>query len=135
MRTYDMMKVAAALHSTIPMTYSPWRYGVAPPSTCPLRFLKGVPWKRLEFLPPVIPNICFSDVAAGSNAVGYTAYPDNLIVKFIEEAAEAGIDIFRIFDLNWVEAMKVSIRTVRERTNSVAEACICYTGDISPSKI
>ena len=41
------------------------------------------------------------------------------------------MDIFRIFDsLNWVEAMKVSIRTVRERTNSVAEACICYTGDV-----
>ena len=40
----------------------------------------------------------------GSNAVGYAAYPDNLVIRFIEEAAEAGIDLFRIFDsLNWVE--------------------------------
>ena len=67
----------------------------------------------------------------GSNAVGYKAYPDNLIVRFIEQAAETGIDIFRIFDsLNWVEAMKVSIRAVRERTDALAEAAICYTGDL-----
>ncbi len=67
----------------------------------------------------------------GSNAVGYTAYPDNLIEKFIEKSWENGIDIFRIFDsLNWVEAMKVSIRTVRERTGALAEAAISYTGDI-----
>ncbi len=48
------------------------------------------------------------------------------------QAAETGIDIFRIFDsLNWIEAMKVSIRTVREETDALAEACICYTGDIT----
>jgi pyruvate carboxylase len=67
----------------------------------------------------------------GSNAVGYKAYPDNLIEKFIEKAGETGIDIFRIFDsLNWLEAMKVSIKAVRERTNALAETAICYTGDI-----
>lgn len=50
----------------------------------------------------------------------------------MEEAAETGIDVFRIFDsLNWVEAMKTSIRTVVERTDALAEACICYTGDLS----
>ena len=72
----------------------------------------------------------------GSNAVGYKAYPDNLVETFIEKAWETGIDIFRIFDsLNWLEAMKVSIKTVRERTEAIAEACICYTGDISdPSR-
>ncbi|MFK7926138.1 MAG: biotin/lipoyl-containing protein, partial [Bacteroidia bacterium] len=68
----------------------------------------------------------------GSNGVGYTAYPDNLIQEFIVKSAETGIDVFRIFDsLNWVENMEVSIKTVRERTESIAEACIGYTGDIS----
>src|SRR5690606_13296808 len=44
---------------------------------------------------------------------------------------KAGIDIFRIFDsLNWVDGMKVSIKAVRERTESLAEACICYSGNI-----
>ncbi|MCB9263689.1 MAG: pyruvate carboxylase [Lewinellaceae bacterium] len=132
MRTYDMMKVARSFalhHADDVFSMEVWggaTFDVA------LRFLKECPWKRLEFLRQAIPNICFQMLLRGSNAVGYTAYPDNLIIKFIEEAAEAGIDIFRIFDsLNWVEAMKVSIRTVRERTNSVAEAAICYTGDIT----
>lgn len=132
MRTYDMMKVArsfALRHPNDVFSMEVWggaTFDVA------LRFLKECPWKRLEFLREAIPNICFQMLLRGSNAVGYTAYPDNLIIKFVEEAAEAGIDIFRIFDsLNWVEAMKVSIKTVRERTNSIAEAAICYTGDIT----
>ncbi|MCB9273305.1 MAG: pyruvate carboxylase [Lewinellaceae bacterium] len=132
MRTFDMMKVARSFalhHADDVFSMEVWggaTFDVA------LRFLKECPWKRLEFLREAIPNICFQMLLRGSNAVGYTAYPDNLIVKFIEEAAEAGIDIFRIFDsLNWVEAMKVSIRAVRERTNSIAEACLCYTGDIT----
>jgi pyruvate carboxylase len=67
----------------------------------------------------------------GSNAVGYSAYPDNLIEKFVEKSSEAGVDVFRIFDsLNWIEAMKVSIKAVRERTPGIAEAAICYTGDL-----
>ena len=67
----------------------------------------------------------------GSNAVGYSAYPDNLIEKFVEKSWETGIDVFRIFDsLNWVEAMKVSMRAVRERTDALCEAAICYTGDV-----
>jgi pyruvate carboxylase len=63
--------------------------------------------------------------------VGYKAYPDNLIEKFIEESWNKGIDVFRIFDsLNWVEGMKRSIQVVRERTGAIAEAAICYTGDV-----
>ena len=132
MRTYDMMKVARSFAQHHPNDVFSMEVWGGATFDVSLRFLKECPWKRLEFLRQAIPNICFQMLLRGSNAVGYTAYPDNLIVKFIEEAAEAGIDIFRIFDsLNWVEAMKVSIRTVRERTNSVAEACICYTGDIS----
>ncbi|HAA23043.1 MAG TPA: pyruvate carboxylase, partial [Cytophagales bacterium] len=77
-----------------------------------------------------MPNVLLQMRLRGSNAVGYKAYPDNLVVKFIEQASQTGIDIFRIFDsLNWVEAMKVSIRAVKE-TDSLAEACLCYTGDV-----
>ncbi len=136
MRTLDMLKVAESFaknHAGSVFSMEVWggaTFDVA------LRFLKECPWRRLEMLREAIPNILFQMLLRGSNAVGYTAYPDNLIEKFVEEAAETGIDIFRIFDsLNWVEAMKVSIKAVRERTNSLAEACICYTGDITnPSK-
>ncbi|MGD1893663.1 MAG: biotin/lipoyl-containing protein, partial [Cyclobacteriaceae bacterium] len=96
-----------------------------------MRFLYEDPWERLAQFREAIPNILLQMLLRGSNAVGYKAYPDNLIEKFIEKAWETGIDIFRIFDsLNWVEAMKVSIRTVRERTEALAEAAICYTGDL-----
>ena len=69
-----------------------------------------------------------------SNAVGYTAYPDNVVRAFVEEAARQGIDIFRIFDsLNWLPNMKVAMEAVR-RTGKVCEAAICYTGDILDPK-
>jgi pyruvate carboxylase len=96
-----------------------------------LRFLKENPWKRLEILRGLMPNVLFQMLLRGSNGVGYKAYPDNLIVRFVEEAAHNGIDVFRIFDsFNNIESMLTSIKTVRNNTKSIAEACICYTGDI-----
>lgn len=135
MRTYDMLNVAESYaHHLGDQVFSLEMWGGATFDVA-MRFLKEDPWKRLTKLREAIPNVLFQMLLRGSNAVGYTAYPDNLVVKFVEEAAEAGIDIFRIFDsLNWIEAMKVSIKTVRERTNSIAEACICYTGDITDPK-
>lgn len=131
MRTYDLMQVAESYsYKQAEHLFSMEVWGGATFDVS-LRFLKECPWERLAMLREAIPNILFQMLLRGSNAVGYTAYPDNLIEKFVEQAAETGIDIFRIFDsLNWVEAMRTSIRTVRERTDALAEACICYTGDI-----
>jgi pyruvate carboxylase len=68
----------------------------------------------------------------GSNGVGYKAYPDNLVSAFTVKAAEEGIDVFRIFDaLNWVKSMAPAIKVVRNQTHAIAEACLCYTGDLS----
>lgn len=132
MRTYDLLQVAESFarhHGGEIFSMEVWGGATFDVS---LRFLKECPWERLEDLRKAIPNTLFQMLLRGSNAVGYTAYPDNLIEQFIIEAAETGIDLFRIFDsLNWVEAMKTSIRTVRERTNAIAEACLCYTGDIT----
>lgn len=131
MRTYDMLEVAesfARQHGSDIFSMEVWGGATFDVS---LRFLKECPWQRLRDLRAAMPNMLLQMLLRGSNAVGYTAYPDNLIIKFIEQAAATGIDIFRIFDsLNWVEAMKTSIKTVRERTDSIAEACLCYTGDI-----
>lgn len=100
-----------------------------------LRFLKECPWKRLEMLRKAMPNVLLQMLLRGSNGVGYKAYPDNLIEQFIETSAESGIDVFRIFDsLNWVKGMETSIKAVRKRTNSIAEACICYTDDVMNPK-
>ncbi|MEM6319916.1 MAG: pyruvate carboxylase [Bacteroidota bacterium] len=132
MRSFDMLQVAESFaknHGSDLFSMEVWGGATFDVS---LRFLKECPWLRLEQLREKIPNVLFQMLLRGSNAVGYKAYPDNLIEKFIVEAHETGIDLFRIFDsLNWVDAMKTSIRTVRNETDGLAEACICYTGDIS----
>ena len=129
-RTLDMLKVAEGFAKNHPNIFSMEVWGGATFDVC-MRFLHENPWDRLKLLREAMPNVLLQMLLRGSNGVGYKAYPDNLVEKFIEKTAETGIDIFRIFDsLNWVEAMKVSIKTVRERTDSIAEACICYTGDL-----
>ena len=123
-----------ALPKTIPECFfdgSSW--GGATFDVCIRAFCNEDPWDfgACVYCAKLCPTFCYKMLFRGSNAVGYAAYPDNLVAKFIEKSAENGIDIFRIFDsLNWLDGMKMSIKTVRERTNSIAEACICYTGDI-----
>jgi pyruvate carboxylase len=135
MRTIDLYQIAESYARNQSNIFSMEVWGGATFDVC-MRFLKESPWMRLQLLRQKIPNILFQMLLRGSNAVGYKAYPDNLIETFIEKSWQTGIDVFRIFDsLNWLEAMKVSIRTVRERTEALAEACICYTGDITnPAK-
>ena len=128
-RTLDMLKVAEAVSKNHPEIFSLEMWGGATFDVA-LRFLHECPWQRLEWMRECIPNILFQMLIRGSNAVGYTAYPDNLVEEFIEKSWKKGIDVFRIFDsLNWLDGMKVSINAVKERTNGLAEACICYTGD------
>ncbi|OJJ22316.1 pyruvate carboxylase [marine bacterium AO1-C] len=130
MRGMDLVRVAESYAKAHADVFSMEVWGGATFDVS-MRFLKENPWQRLREIRKRVPNILLQMLLRGSNAVGYKAYPDNLIEKFIEKSAENGIDIFRIFDsLNWIENMKVSIRAVREYTNSLAEACICYTGDI-----
>jgi pyruvate carboxylase len=133
-RTIDMLKVAEVFAQRHPEMFSMEVWGGATFDVA-LRFLHECPWKRLEALRIAIPNILLQMLIRGSNAVGYTSYPDNLVEKFIEKSWETGVDIFRIFDsLNWIDSMKVSIHAVRERTGGIAEACICYTGDFMNPK-
>ena len=130
MRTYDMMKVAEGFAKNHPNVFSMEVWGGATFDVC-LRFLKENPWERLKLLREAIPNILLQMLIRGSNGVGYTAYPDNLIERFVTEAWENGVDVFRIFDsLNWMESIEPCIKYVRKNTGGLAEASICYTGDI-----
>ncbi|WP_452232596.1 pyruvate carboxylase [Lacinutrix sp. MEBiC02595] len=130
MRSFDMLKVAESFAKNHPNTFSMEVWGGATFDVC-LRFLHESPWTRLRELRKAVPNILFQMLLRGSNAVGYKAYPDNLIEKFVEKSWENGVDIFRIFDsLNWVKAMEPSINYVRNKTGGIAQAAISYTGDI-----
>ena len=129
-RSVDMLAVAEGFAKAHPQLFSMEMWGGATFDVS-MRFLHECPWRRLQQLREAMPNVLFQMLFRGSNAVGYTAYPDNLIEKFIEESWNNGIDLFRIFDsLNWIEGMKRSIQVVRERTGGIAEATICYTGDV-----
>jgi len=129
-RTLDMLAVAEGFAKANPQVFSLEMWGGATFDVS-MRFLRECPWQRLQQLRKAVPNILLQMLFRGSNAVGYKAYPDNVIEKFIEKSWENGIDVFRIFDsLNWVEGMKRSIQVVRERTGGIAEATICYTGDV-----
>lgn len=133
-RSVDMLKVAEGYAKEFPQLFSMEMWGGATFDVC-MRFLKEDPWVRLESLRAAMPNILTQMLIRSSNAVGYTSYPDNLVESFIEESGKRGMDVFRIFDsLNWFESMKTSITAVNERTDGIAEACICYTGEILNKK-
>lgn len=128
-RTNDLLHIAEPTARLWPDMFSMEMWGGATFDVA-YRFLNEDPWDRLLKLREKAPNVLFQMLLRASNAVGYKNYPDNVIEEFVKKSAMAGIDVFRIFDsLNWVEGMKVAIRAVRE-TGKIAEAAICYTGDI-----
>lgn len=132
-RTYDMLAIAGAVAHRTPELFSLEMWGGATFDSS-MRFLHEDPWERLRQLREKIPNICFQMLFRGSNAVGYSNYPDNVVAGFVKHAAESGMDIFRIFDsLNYTPNLKVAMEAVN-KTHAICEAAICYTGDILDPK-
>ncbi|MHC1697888.1 MAG: pyruvate carboxylase [Geobacteraceae bacterium] len=132
-RTHDLLRIAEPTSHLGAGLFSLEMWGGATFDVS-MRFLKECPWQRLAKLKEAIPNILFQMLLRGSNAVGYTNYPDNVVQRFVEEAADSGIDVFRVFDsLNWTKGMTVAMDAVR-KTGKVCEASICYTGDITDPK-
>jgi len=129
LRSYDMIAVAEAVARRTPNLFSMEMWGGATFDTA-MRFLHEDPWRRLRGLRERIPNICFQMLFRGSNAVGYSNYPDNAVAGFVKHSAAAGMDIFRVFDsLNYLPNLKVAMEAVNE-THAICEAAICYTGNI-----
>ncbi|WP_118974515.1 pyruvate carboxylase [Taibaiella koreensis] len=96
-----------------------------------LRFLHECPWTRLQEIRKAMPNVLLQMLFRGYNAVGYSAYPRNVIQQFIEKSWENGVDVFRIFDsLNNIESMLPGIEHVVKHTGGIAQPAICYTGNV-----
>ncbi|BAI80742.1 pyruvate carboxylase [Deferribacter desulfuricans SSM1] len=133
LRTFDMLQIADAYAHHMHHLFSLEMWGGATFDVA-YRFLKESPWERLRLLKDKIPNILFQMLIRASNAVGYTNYPDNVVKKFIELSAKNGIDVFRIFDcFNWTAQIIPVIEEVKKQ-GKIAEAAICYTGDILDTK-
>ena len=130
-RTRDLLAVADHVARTTPELWSVECWGGATYDVA-LRFLAEDPWERLAALREAIPNIGLQMLLRGRNTVGYTPYPTEVTEAFVQEAAETGIDVFRVFDaLNDVSQMRPAIDAVRATGTSVAEVALCYTGDLS----
>ena len=129
MRSIDMLRIAPHYAQLVPRLFSVESWGGATFDVA-MRFLNEDPWQRLADLSAAMPNLMQQMLLRASNGVGYTNYPDNVVRFFVQQSADAGVDVFRIFDcLNWAENMRVAIDAVCE-TGKIAEAAICYTGDI-----
>ncbi|MBY5972133.1 pyruvate carboxylase [Ferrimonas balearica] len=129
MRSVDMIRAAPSYASNLSQLFSLECWGGATFDVA-FRFLQEDPWQRLRDIRAACPNILTQMLLRGSNGVGYTNYPDNVVQSFVKQAAETGMDVFRVFDsLNWVENMRVAMDAVID-TGKICEGTVCYTGDI-----
>lgn len=129
-RGRDLVEAAPYVARLTPQLLSVEAWGGATYDVA-LRFLGEDPWQRLEALRAAMPNLCIQMLLRGRNTVGYTPYPTEVTEAFVKEAAETGIDIFRIFDaLNDIEQMKPAIDAVLATKTAVAEVALCYTADL-----
>ncbi|SDY44896.1 pyruvate carboxylase [Citreimonas salinaria] len=129
MRSIDMIRATPAYAHNLPQLFSVECWGGATFDVA-YRFLQECPWQRLRDIRERLPNVMTQMLLRGANGVGYTNYPDNVVQFFVRQAAESGVDVFRVFDsLNWVENMRVAMDAVLD-SGKVLEGTICYTGDI-----
>lgn len=127
MRTRDMLPIAEHLDQVGYFSMEVW--GGATFDTC-IRYLNEDPWERLRALKLAMPNTQMQMLLRGQNLVGYRHYADDVVEKFVEKAAENGVDVFRIFDaVNDIRNMEKSIR-VAKRMGAHVQGAVCYT--ISP---
>lgn len=95
-----------------------------------IRFLNEDPWERLRTFRKLLPHSRLQMLLRGQNLLGYRHYEDTVVDRFVEKAAENGMDVFRVFDaLNDIRNLRRSIAAVR-RTGKHAQGTICYT--VSP---
>ncbi|WP_172121570.1 pyruvate carboxylase [Devosia sp. 919] len=129
MRSFDITRVAQAYANGLPNLFSLECWGGATFDVA-MRFLNEDPWERLAQVRDGAPKILTQMLLRGSNGVGYTNYPDNVVRFFVQQAAKGGVDVFRVFDcLNWVDNMRVAMDAVLE-ADKVCEGVLCYTGDM-----
>ncbi|MBI5179368.1 MAG: pyruvate/oxaloacetate carboxyltransferase [Nitrospinae bacterium] len=124
MRTEDMLPIAERMDKAGYWSVEMW--GGATFDSC-IRFLNEDPWERVRQLRQRMPNTRFQMLLRGQNLLGYRHYADDVVYRFVELAASAGIDVFRIFDaLNDVRNLETAIKAVKKEGKHV-EGTISYT--------
>ena len=124
MRTRDMLPIAEKLDGAGFFSLEVW--GGATFDSC-IRFLNEDPWERLRSLKETVKETPLQMLLRGQNLVGYRHYADDVVIKFVEKAAENGVGVFRIFDaVNDIRNMEVSIKTAK-KSGAHVQGTISYT--------
>ncbi|MBL1271588.1 MAG: sodium-extruding oxaloacetate decarboxylase subunit alpha [Oceanospirillales bacterium] len=124
MRLDDMLPIAEKLDKVGFWSLESW--GGATFDSC-IRYLGEDPWERIRELKKVMPNTPQQMLLRGQNLLGYRHYADDVVERFVERAAENGVDVFRIFDaMNDPRNLATAIKAVR-KTGKHAQGTISYT--------
>ncbi len=125
MRTEDMEAIAEAVGKVGYHALEIW--GGATFDTMH-RFLGEDPWERPRRLRRYIPKeVKFQMLLRGQNLVGYRNYADDVVEAFVDEACDAGIEIFRVFDaLNDERNFETAARAIK-RNGMHFQAALSYT--------
>ncbi len=127
MRLDDMLPIAEKLDQVGFWSLESW--GGATFDAC-IRYLGEDPWDRIRQLKAAMPNTPQQMLFRGQNILGYRHYADDLVEKFVERAAESGVDVFRVFDaMNDPRNLECAIAAVRKQEKH-AQGTLSYT--VSP---
>jgi len=127
MRIEDMLPICDKLDQVGFWSIESW--GGATFDSC-IRYLGEDPWERIRKLKAAMPNTPQQMLFRGQNILGYRHYADDLVEKFVERAAENGVEVFRIFDaLNDMRNLETAIKAT-VAIGKHAQGTISYT--VSP---
>ena len=96
------------------------------------RFLGDDPWERIRTIKSILKKTPTMMLLRGQNLVGYRNYADDVAYRFVRYAAEAGVDIFRVFDAlndmrNWEVSVKALMDAKKEGLMAHFQAAVCYS--------
>ena len=124
LRMDDMTPIAAAMDAVGFDAMEVWGGATFDAAT---RFLGEDPWERLRAFKALIPNTPLSMLLRGQSLVGYRTYANDVVDAFVQQAADVGIDIFRVFDaLNDPVNLDRAAQAVK-RSGKHLQLTICYS--------
>jgi pyruvate carboxylase subunit B len=96
------------------------------------RFLGDDPWERIRTIKGILKKTPTMMLLRGQNLVGYRNYADDVTYRFVRYAAEAGVDIFRVFDAlndmrNWEVSVKALMDAKKQGLLAHFQAAVCYS--------
>ncbi len=91
-----------------------------------IRLLNEDPWERLRTYRRLLPKSRLQMLLRGQNLVAHRNFDDSIVSRFVEKAAQNGIDVFRIYDaLNDTRNLKAGVTAVK-KAGKHAQGAICY---------